>query len=326
MVIAVFYHSYTTYYAAKVATPVIPGAKMAIPTCKGCFGVVGWCTPDKRYYYCYDYSYKDAYAKVQLTELLVKDNSFIRGLTARWKITGSGTVHGYWWPEVPSCNVYGCNAIDIGTYGYVVFGVYDVYIPGVSTKYEKDIYLNEEAGVRLKDTGILTLWKTQKGYYWIGHSKPDNYAVYAYIGFKGYKIKSAITPERIYTFPSQPVAGKPFKVILDLYNYCEYDASQKMKVIIYDDKGNQIDSTNWFEVWVDGKDWYTYQTPNYFTVSKEGKYRIVVEIVNGEAYSKDINVITKLPSATITIENVIGYAAASALMVMGIILIIRMLS
>ena len=221
---------------------------------------------------------------------------------------------------MPNCDQDGCNAIDIGTYGYVVFGVYDVYIPGVSTASERDIYVNEEAGFRLKDTGILCLWKTQPGYYWIGHSRTARYWAYTYLGFYTYKIQSAIVPEEITINPSHPIAGEPFKVTLKLHNYCEYDAAQKMRVVVYDSNGNPVVYTNWFVVWVSGNGYKTYQVPEQMSVPKDGDYRIVVEIINGETFEKRISIVSK-PIARVTVENIVGYIAVSSLMIGGIILI-----
>ena len=313
--LAIAYYIHTSYYAVSIATPMTS-------TCANCPGIAGACTPESGYYYCYEYTYGDAHVKVQLTPLWVCGDAFCRGLVAKSKVTGTGTLHGYWWMKEPNCDQDGCNAIDIGTYGYTVFGVYDVYIPGVSTASERDIYVNEEAGFRLKDTGILCLWKTQPGYYWIGHSRTTYYWAYAYLGFYNYRIESAIVPEEITINPSQPIAGEPFKVTLKLHNYCEYDAAQKMRVVIYDSNGNPVVYTNWFVVWVSGNGYKTYQVPEQMSVPKDGDYRIVVEIINGETFEKRISIVSK-PIARVTVENIVGYIAVSSLTIGGIILILR---
>ena len=321
--IGLLYLTYLSLTAVTASVTAVQPKIGAAPSCPAC--TLDWCTPEPGYDLCYEYSYGDAYARVQSTHLYIYSGThdIVRGLVQNYKISGAGTVSAYWNNRIPSCDASGCNGIAIPTKGEIIYGVYDVDVGTAAST------LDVGDGIRLKVTplsGYLVLYKTQPSYIDVGHSLTSRYWCYAWLGWgedatgDRYYVKSALVPESIDTSPSNPTTEDEVEIVLTIRNYCKYRAAQLFTITTYDENGNVYHPPSKHKIWISGGSTGTARVGKYI-FSEEGTYKIEVKSPDGETWSKKITVSPPptptptpppVPVAYVEIEQVVGYAVAGA--------------
>ena len=274
----------------------------------GTYTTYGWTQPDPGYDQAYEYSYGDAYVKVETTYLYVVGDKIVGGLIQKFNVVGNGDVKTYILYDWPKVDQNGCsNGVELPmNKGIIIYGLHDVdlnQIYGSNVRYT----VEDLGGVKyykVFGVGVVYLiYNTHKDYAILGFSRTTNYWCWAVIGYgldytkQTYEVSSAIFPISISVNPSKPVAGDYnfITVVLNMQNNCKYRGSMKFKLELFDSNGNRI-YENEREIWVDGNSVETVKWPITISLDRPGEYTIKLTALTGDTWTKKFYVYPPQPS------------------------------